>query len=443
MLAIFFLTYPISLTELPLDFLRTAINPTELPMKKLIELREKRAAKVAEMRNLHQKDKMEDTEEQRFKALETEVTDIDGQISREERMASFEREEQRGETVSGGEFDRELRNYSLASAISGVLAGRLTGREAEIDQELKRGRESRSGASGIHLAVPSEILLGGREQRNQTVGTASAGGYTVATNVAAVADRMRPALKVESLGATVLRGLTGFLDLPNLASSGTASWVAENGNATRSAVTFEKVSMAPKTVTAEYRLSRRLMLQSSTAIEDLLRRDLGFLLAQALDAAAIAGSGVAPVPLGILNTAGVTKVTTETAFSDTTANLIAELELDDVTGTSAFLTNPTVMKMARKLKDGDDHVMPSSELFHGQRVEVSSQVPSDLGVGDDKSALIYGQWGELYLGYWSAVDILINPYHPDVASNGGALLHAFLDADVAVRHPQAFAYAEI
>lgn len=413
-------------------------------MKKLIELREKKAAKVAEMRTLPAKEKLETTDEQRFTALETEVTDIDGQIAREERMAAFEREEQRGETVTGGEFDRELRNYSLAAAINGALTGRLTGREAEIDQELKRGRESRSGASGIHLAVPSEILLGGREQRNQTVGTPAAGGYTVATNLAAVADRFRPALKVESMGATVLRGLTGFLDLPNLAESGTATWVAENGNATRSAATFEKVSMAPKTVTAEYRLSRRLMLQSNTAIEDLLRRDLGFLLAQELDRASINGSGVAPEPRGVLNTPGVTKVDTDAlSLSFTAADLIAELELDDVTGTAAFLTNPTVMKSVRRMVDADGHAFATSEVFHNSRVEVSTQVPANIGADDDKSALIYGQWGELYLGYWSAVDILINPYHPDVASNGGALLHAFLDADVAVRHPQAFAYAEI
>ncbi|MGE6739669.1 phage major capsid protein [Allorhizobium pseudoryzae] len=411
-------------------------------MKKLIELREKRAAKVAEMRGLHAKDKLEDNEEQRFKALETEVNELDGHISREERMAAFEREEQRSEDVHGGELSRELRNYSLAAAINGALVGRLTGREAEIDQELKRGREGRSGASGIHLAVPSEVLLG-MEQRSQTVGTAAAGGYTVATNVAAVADRFRPALKVEGMGATVLRGLNGFLDLPNLAASGSAAWVAENGNATRTGVTFDKVSMAPKTVTGEYRLSRRLMLQSSASMEDILRRDLGFLLAQALDLAAINGSGTAPEPKGVLNTSGVTKVTTETDFSDTTANLIAELELDDVTGTAAFLTNPTVMKSVRKLKDADGHVMPTAELFHNQRVEVSTQVPTTIGASDDKSALIYGQWAELYLGYWSAVDILINPYHPDVASNGGALLHAFLDADVAVRHPKAFAYAEI
>ncbi len=414
-------------------------------MKKLIELREKHAAKLAEMRALHAKDKLEDNEEQRFTALEKDVAEIDGQIAREERMAAFEREEQRGEPVNGGEFDRELRSYSLAAAINGALSGRLTGREAEIDQELKRGREGRSGASGIHLAVPSEILLGGREQRSQTVGTPAAGGYTVATNLAAVADRFRPALKVEDMGATVLRGLSGFLDLPNLAVSGSASWVAENGNATRSAATFDKVSMAPKTVTGEYRLSRRLMLQSNTAIEDLLRRDLGFLLSQELDRAAIAGTGTAPEPRGVLNTAGVAKVAFAGVpeFGDLAADLIAELELDDVTGTTAFLTNPTVMKALRKTKDGDGHVIPLAEQFHGGRVEVSTQVPANLGDDEDKSALIYGQWGELYLGYWSAVDILINPYHPDVASNGGALLHAFLDADVAVRHSQAFAYAEI
>ncbi|MGY4751574.1 phage major capsid protein [Pannonibacter sp. Q-1] len=411
-------------------------------MKKLIELREKRAAKLAEMRNLHSKDKLEEAEEQRFTSLEAEVSEIDGLIAREERMAAFEREEQRGEAVTGGEFGRELRNYSLAAAINGALSGRLAGREAEIDQELKRGREGRSGASGIHLAVPSEILLG-MEGRSQTVGTGPAGGYTVATNVAAVADRFRPALKVEALGATVLRGLTGFLDLPNLAASGTASWVNEDGNATRTAATFEKVSMAPKTVTGEYRLSRRLMLQSGAAIEDILRRDLGFLLAQGLDLAAINGEGANNQPLGILQTPGVAKVTTEAAFSDTTANLIAELELDDVTGTAAFLTNPTVMKAVRKMKDQQGHILPVAELFHNARVETSTQVPDDIGASDDKSALIYGQWGELYLGYWSAVDILINPYHPDVASNGGALLHAFLDADVAARHPEAFAYAEI
>lgn len=413
---------------------------------KLNDLKEKRAAKIAEMRTLndkamHDNRDLDESERKQFAALETETRSLEDQIARAEKLAAYERLEAAGERVGGdGEMRHELRNYSLSAAINGAMTGRLTGREAEVHQELSRGREQRAGA-GIHLAVPTEILMG--EVRSQTVGSDPAGGYTVATNVAAVADRFRPALKVQSMGATVMANLTGFLDLPNLASSGSAAWVQENGNANRSAAGFEKVSMGPKTITGEYRLSRRLMLQSGTAIEDLLRRDLGFILAQGLDLAAINGSGQNAEPRGILRTPGVDKETTETDFSDTTANLISALEIDDVTGTAAFLTNPTVMKGVRKIKDNDDHVIPASELFHGQRVEVSTQVPTTIGSGGDKSALIYGQWGELVIGYWSAVDILLNPYHPDVASNGGALLHAFLDADVAVRHVEAFRYAEI
>jgi HK97 family phage major capsid protein len=411
----------------------------------LHDLREQRAGKIAEMRTINDRAMndnrdLDDGERGQFTALEKETRSLDEQITRAEKLAAYERLEAAGERVGGdGEMRRELRGYSLAAAIGGALAGRLTGREAEVHQELSRGREQRTGA-GIHLAVPTEILLG--ETRSQTVNSDPAGGYLMATQLAAVADRFRPALKVQAMGAAVMPNLVGDLDLPNLASSGTATWVNENGNATRSAASFAKVSMRPKTITGEYRMSRRLMLQTGTAIEDLLRRDLGFVLAQGLDLAAINGTGVND-PLGILQTSGVEKETTETDFSDTTANLISALEIDDVTGTAAFLTNPTVMKATRKIKDNDDHVIPASELFHGQRVEVSTQVPTTIGVGANKSALIYGQWGELVVGYWSAVDILLNPYHPDVASNGGALLHAFLDADVAVRHVEAFRYAEI
>lgn len=413
-------------------------------MLKIHELREQRSAifaKVTEADTANDHDA--------YTTAMAELVEHDKKLTRAEAIDAEERREVgRPLTTRGGEFDRELRNYSISNAISGALEGRLTGREAEIDQELKRGREARSGA-GIHIAVPSEILLGIPERRDgQIVSSDPAGGYTVGTQMAALGDRFRPALKVEAMGATVMRGLTSFLELPNLVSSGTAKWIGENQNVQRSAVGFNSISMGPRTVSGEYRLSRRLMLQNGVAIEGVLRRDLGSLLATSLDSAAINGDGVV-APLGILQTPGVTKVAAVgsgglgTDFIGTSADMIAELELDDVTGSAAFLTNPLVMKWVRKRLDGDAHKFSVAEQFHNQRVEVTTQVPKNIGTGSDKSALIYGLWSELYLGYWSAVDILINPYHPDVASNGGALLHAFLDADVAVRHPEAFVYSEI
>lgn len=411
-------------------------------MLKLNEYRETRAAKIAEMQAIistaeRENRELSDNESQRFDALRSDAEKLDQKIERQMSLADMERRAE-ADPVGGHDMQREVRGrYSVAKALQECAAGRLTGLEAETHAELAKGREVRG------VMVPAEILLG-VEHRNQNVGTATAGGNLVATNLQPIADRFRPALKIEQMGATVLRGLSGFVDLPNVAGSGSVTWVAEGGNATRSAMTFSKVAMGPKTVTGEYMLSRRLMLQSSTAIENLLRSDLGFLLAQAMDLAAIKGGGTNQ-PTGILAAAGIEEVTPSTALSDTVADLIAALDLDDVTGTRAILTNPKVMRLVRKTKDGDGHIIPAAEQFHNERVEVTNQVPSDLGTApsNNKSGLIYGQWSELVLGYWSGVDILVNPYHPDVASNGGALVHAFLDCDVAIRNAKAFAFAKV
>lgn len=402
----------------------------------LNELKETRASKLAEMRQLNEtalneSRDLSENERQRFDALDGELRSVTGQIERSEKIAELERV-QEAQPVT--EQPREMRDYSLAKALVESRSSGLTGLEAEMHQELAKDRAEVRG-----VMVPVEVVLG---VETRALLTSGSGGNMVATDLGAMTDRRRSALKVEDMGATVLRGLTGNLDLPRLASSGSAGWIAENAAASRTDAGFSKNSMTPKTVSAEYEVSRRMLLQSNQALEPILRADLGFLLAQALDGAAIQGGG-ANEPTGILADSNVLSVTGGVFDSDITADLIAALEVDDVTGTTAFLTNPTVMNAARKTKDTDGHVIPVAELFHGERVEASTQVPTDIGAGSDKNALIYGEWASLYVSYWSGVDIMLNPYHSDVASKGGALLHAFLDTDVLVRHPEGFRYAEI
>ncbi len=411
-----------------------------MSLDKAHELREQRAAKIVEMRSINEKatDENRDLsgeEQKRFDALEGEARGLQTRLTNAEKLAEFERFEARAENVSGnrsGQLSTE--NYSLSKALTESRSGQLTGLEAEHHQELARDRGEVRG-----VMVPTEIILGG-ETRALTTG--GPGANLVATNLAAMTDRRRAALKIESMGATVLRGLSGDLELPRLAGSGSAAWVTEHTDANRSDPSFGKTSMGPKTVTAEYELSRRMLLQSNTALEPVLRADLAHLLAQKLDSAAIRGGG-ANEPTGILASGDVSSVTGGPINAGLASDLIAALESDNVSGTAAFLTNPAVMNMARKLQDADARNIPLSETFHNERVESSTQVPGDIGAGNDKDALIYGEWASLYIGYWSGVDLLVNPYHSDVASKGGALLHAFLDADVVVRHPEGFRYAEI
>jgi len=412
----------------------------KMPSYKTRDLKESRAKNIAEMRAINDKAETEKRdfsgeERKRFDEIDAEVRKQNARLSDAEKLEQFERLEERGETVGGDPAALQtLTHYSIAKAIMESRNDKLTGVEAEWHQELSKDRGEVRG-----VMVPVEIILAGEKRALTTVGS---GSNLIATDLAAMTDRRRPALKIESMGATVLRGLTGNLDLPRLASSGSAGRIAEHTNATRSDPGFSKKGLRRKTISSEYEITRAMSLQSSTAMEPVLRADLSYLISQALDNAALRGGG-ANEPTGILADVAVQSVTGGAFSSDISADLIAALETDNVTGTTGFLTNTAVMNTARKIKDTNGRLIPLAELFHNERVESSTQVPADLGVGSDKNALIYGEWASLYIGYWSGVDLLVNPYHADVASKGGALLHAFLDADVVVRHPEGFRYAEI
>ncbi|MFC3164129.1 phage major capsid protein [Ciceribacter thiooxidans] len=383
----------------------------------IAHLQETRAAKIVEMRAAT-------TNPERFDALESEVRALDKDIKRAATLAEFERQ---ADAKPDASANKELRSYSVGKAIREAAAGSLTGLEREQHDELSKGREVRG------VMIPTAMILG--ETRAMTTTTAA---DTVATSMGGMIDRLRPVMAIQNLGATIISGLTGNLDLPKLTGGPSAYWVAEDGSTTASDSTFDKVSLSPKTVSGEMYLSRRLMLQNGVALENVLRGDLAFILAQALDGAAILGGGTNQ-PSGIMDVI-TANATAETELTDIAADLIAALEMDDVTGTTGFLTNPTIMAAARKIKDTTDRNIPVSEIFHGERIVSSNQVKTITGT-PDTNPLVFGAWSNLMVGYWSGIDILANPYTD--ASKGGLRLHAFLDADVAVRHPEAFAWKAI
>lgn len=414
-------------------------------MKSLITLKETRAARVDALKVIAAKAEAErrdlsEAEQREFDNGRTELDKLDRDIRNAEFLAEVERREH-AETITPGRdtlADIE-RRYSVGKALAEFAdKGRLSGAEAEFQAERRSGRP---GA----ITMPTSVFLGSRELRAITTTTPSGGpgGNLVATEMGPMIDRLRPTLAVEAMGATVLSGLTSNLDLPRLKASGSAGWVAEHANATRTDPQFDKVAMGPKTVAAEYEMSRRMMLQA-TQLETILRADIGLLLAQALDGAAIRGGG-SNEPVGIIATTGVPVVAIGTNGGaltiDHTADMIGAVDDANVAGARGFLTNSKVRKAAMKIKDGEGRPFGVAAVFQNEPVMFSNQVPSNLskGSGTNLSAILYGAWADLVIGYWSAVDIVVNPYHGDVASKGGALLHAFLDADIALRHPESFA----
>lgn len=406
----------------------------------LAALRQKRAAKLEAMQAIEtraaneNRPELNEAEIAEFDTGMTEVRSLDTQIQRAEFLAEAERRAV-ATPVTGEHRAGDLAGYSLAKALQESMAGKLTGLEAERHQELSHGREVRG------LMVPASILMETRVLKTTTPG-AGPGSNLIGREQMPLTEHPRPALLIEAQGATVMRDLVGNVDLPYMPESGQVGWVAEHAPVIRTDPKFSKSTLTPRTVGGEYEVSRRMMLQSSVALEDLLRRDLGLLIRGAVDKAAVSGAGGVE-PLGIINTPGIVTVPF-TNISDTTADMIGALEMDDMTGSRGFVGNTAVMRYARKVKDSQGHVIPMGDLFHGERVAASTNLPDSFGAAagppivTGKPLLIYGQWSELVVGYWSGVDILVNPYHPDVASRGGVLIHAFLDCDVAVRTPKAF-----
>jgi HK97 family phage major capsid protein len=403
-------------------------------------LKEKRAAKQDEMKAIMAKADISNEDRARFDSLEAETRNLNADLRRVAVMEEAERNAH-AEPVDGsrnGVADLE-RRFSPGKALFETYEGKLTGAEAEYAAEHRSGRK---GA----VAMPVSAFFGEMRTLTTTAPSGGPGGNLVQTNLGPMIDRLRPLLAVETLGATVLSGLTGNLDLPRHKSSGSAGWVGEHGAATGSDPQFDKVSLAPKTVTAQYEVSRRMLLQAAN-LDAVLRGDLGYLLAQAIDAAAIRGGG-SNEPSGILanSSVGVVSMGTNGAALglDTAADLMGLIDDANVIGATGFLTNTKVKKAAMKLKDGQGRPFTMGDVFKASPVAFSNQVPGNLtkGTGTNLSALIYGNWSDLIVAYWSSVDIVLNPYADSVASKGGALMHAFLDADIAIRHPESFAVAK-
>jgi hypothetical protein len=86
-------------------------------------------------------------------------------------------------------------------------------------------------------------------------------------------------------------------------------------------------------------------------------------------------------------------------------------------------------------------IMERPNQLAGFPAASTNLVPSNLakGTGTDLSALIFGNFADLLLGYWSELDVLVNPYESTAYSKGNVQVRGMVTMDVDVRHPESFA----
>jgi HK97 family phage major capsid protein/HK97 family phage prohead protease len=337
-----------------------------------------------------------------------------------------------------GMSENEKKEFSFVRAMNALANPNdaKAQKAAGFELELSRAAAEKSGREVRGIMIPVDILRHFR--RDLTVGTATAGGHTVATDLLAGSfiDLLRKKSVVQRAGAQVLNGLNGNIAIPRQTGAATAYWVAESGAPTESAMAFDQVAMSPKTLGAFSDISRKLLIQSSVDVESMVRNDLASVLALELDRCALYGSGSSNQPTGLVGITGLNIVDLAAAtptFAEMVAMETAIASDNADIGVMKYLINAAgrgALKTKEKASGYPQYVLENG-LINGYGHECSNQIAA----GD----FFFGNWADLIIGMWSGLDLTLDPITG--ATSGTVRIIALQDCDIAARHGESFARA--
>jgi len=333
---------------------------------------------------------------------------------------------------------KETRKFSVFKAIRALTDKSWKG--AEFEQECHSEILKRTGLQeAIHggFYMPLDI-----QKRDLTVGTPTAGGNLVATDLQASSfiDLLRARSLLAQLGATMLPGLVGNVAIPKLTGAATAYWLTNEATAiTESQQTIGQLALAPKTLGAYTELSRLLMLQSTPAAEAMVMNDLSKVLALAIDLAGFEGSGASGQPTGISNTGGIGSVTGTSLALAGVIEFQTDVAAANALATgSAYVTTPTVaglLKGRARISSTDSRCLWEGNVLDGQVDGYRASTTTQLTAG----SMIFGDFSQVVIGDWGMLEIALNPYASFAAAITG--IRAIQSVDVGVRQAAAFSRA--
>ena len=400
-------------------------------MPTLHEIREARAAKVAEARALLASTPTLNGEGQaKFDKLKAEIVGLEQDEARAEFLETAER-----------------RSLGTVDKPRAALEGRVTLLEAvtaQVEQRAAAGalgeyqaEMARAGVTAHHggLLVPSSLF----EQRATMLTTGNTAVTPDDNRPDQMIGLMRNALAVRALGARVLPGLRGDTVIPRQATAGSAYWVAENGALTESNPTFDNVTLRPKHVGALSSVSRQLLQQANPSIEALLRADMLEVVGLAIDKAMLHGAAVNNEPVGILNTVGIQTASLATLTWAAVVSMFEKLGLENFTANAVLTHAKAATKLQTTLRDA---VAGSEYLLQGGRINdtaamVTNQLDAKAG-SPAKGRVLAGDFSQLVIGEWGSAELLANPFAAGFYEKGAIQLRIMATVDMVLRSPKAF-----
>jgi hypothetical protein len=425
-------------------------------MPSMRDLLESRGRTVAAMRELTESPEgdggdLSDAQVKDFDRHKRELEATEAQISRQQLVDDAERRMAAPAIIHGngrdGAYEQRARQFSLVKAINARLGEDVdAGFERELSAEVRR----RSGRTFQGIAVPDQYFEVERRVVDIMPGAspdAVAGPlYPTVHRGDLFIDMLRSSLITARLGATILDGLVGDQDIPKQTGSSVAQWVPEDGALTETDPTFADVHLSPKTVGSLTSVTRRSLINAVPSIEGILRRDLAAVVSRAIDYAALFGTGAANTPTGVINQTDVVELSLATPSWAQVLTFPTTIQMADADlGSLGWAMSPRAaakLRATNKVSGEPEHgfLMTTPTDLAGYPVVVGTGMPPE---GSPQAAtVVFGQFSQLLIGFWSGLDVLANPFADSAFPRGRVLIRAMRDVDVAVRHGEAFAYAD-
>ena len=321
-------------------------------------------------------------------------TDINKDGSEEEEPEDKEKEKDK-------QKNRHMENFSIVKSIRSVVDNRPMD---EVNQNVLNAGRKEMRDAGISFGGQIQLPLEYRETPTPTpsvtvnqAGVDTYGKELIQTDKFSLMEPLTNKLVFTELGATYLN-VTNNVSVPKM-SALNAGWVGEIEDAANTTATFETVDYTPKRISAYIDISKTLLYQDGTGVENMIRNQIVEALAQVLESTVLGKDAETnKKPAGIFNAAGAKDLTF--------AGLVAmekSLEEANVNGEFKYLVNPAIKATLRQTAVGGTKsdfrmLLDSDNEINGIPV-VCTNNAKGIAVAD---------WSNLWITTFGGVDIVVD-----------------------------------
>lgn len=302
------------------------------------------------------------------------------------------------------------KNFSILRAIRSVAENKPLDPEVQavVDAGMSEMRNAGVSMTG-QIQIPTESRA--------AVTVTAEGEDVVVTDFANILDPLRTNNVLADSGAHILTGLVGDLQIPSMGAEN-VNWEGETTTAKDGAGAFTNVKLTPHRLSAYIDISKQFLVQDSLGAEALIRRDLVNAIQSKLEdtifSTAAASGGK---PAGIFAGVTATKVTDFKGL----CTLESDVEDANFYGPAKYIVSPKAKAAMRAMAKS---TKSTQLVMEGDNID-GTPVLSTGHIAKDTFA--YGDWSQLYVGQWGAIDLTVDPYTKAADGQVRLVVNAFFD----------------